>query len=649
MTFVPTYLWKEWRDHRAAIVAFALIVAALLVVAFTAIPGRWAVNPMLPTIAAYCGFAIAALAFGADVVPGESRRGRLGFLARLPGDLRVAFAAKLAFFVLALIGFSAFTYACTSAASALLCGGPWLPSISGKDLRPSGWIGLAAASWLFVVGCWLPRGTLALPAMVLAVAAFSAPAIAAFVLHPGLGLAPRELERALQWLAASGVVVAAVSFIGGLRHGGSWRRRLVCCVGSAAVAFVPIWGWSAQRVARFCHLDPSEPTFRLAAGAIGPGGRFAFVNGFHDLPASWPLVGGRGNSHALVLDLEEKSWREAGAPGDAFYGIGRHYNVTPWPLAVVADGADARFSASTEWKDACDGATGRSFTGEQWKALLRDHHALDEVMNRSTGFIVLPDGRHAWTAGFRVFVDGDDGAVGSPREFSNDPRDVWVAACGHGFVGSGAYFDCTRERTFVRRNIPGFVKAIRAGRWVVEPEKGAGTVRSDLALYDPDSGELSELKGLASSKEQIVGVERDGRLLVYVHREADEHGVMRDAGLVRLEPESGAREPLALPDGLAARASSLYARGFTADGDRLFSMSCIRPGEKGREYWAGMVLLRLDATTSEIRSVGPFEDLWTGILGCPDRDTVVLVDGQRRILRAHFDERPTETLFPFSR
>jgi hypothetical protein len=34
------------------------------------------------------------------------------------------------------------------------------------------------------------------------------------------------------------------------------------------------------------------------------------------------------------------------------------------------------------------------------------------------------------------------------------------------------------------------------------------------------------------------------------------------------------------------------------------------------------------------------------LVGCPDRDSIVLVDDGRRLVRAHFDGKPTDLLFP---
>src|SRR5262249_12317931 len=139
------------------------------------------------------GLVVAALAFGSDLVPGELRRNRLGFLARMPADFRTAFVAKLLFYVLALAGFAALAYVSTSFAGAAIRRGEWLPAVDWRGVRPLLDFALVGASWIFAVSCWLPRGTLALPAMALSLAAWGAPVLGAFLLHPEMKLRPDEL------------------------------------------------------------------------------------------------------------------------------------------------------------------------------------------------------------------------------------------------------------------------------------------------------------------------------------------------------------------------------------------------------------------------------------------------------------------------
>ncbi len=640
MILLSTWIWKEWRDHRGGIVAFALMAPALIALAIATIPGEWARNGLVPTYAGFAGFAIAALSFGADLVPGELRRGRLGFLARLPGDLWSAFVAKLVFFAVTLFSFAVWTYLCTSLASALFRDGPWFPEIPDKDLHPNGWILLAAASWMFAVSCWLPRGTLAFPAMVLSVAAFCAPVVGAFVMNRGMPLHAVELEWMLGWLALAGVLVAACSFIGGLRHGAPVRRRLLWCVGSAVLAFAPVWGWAGLRVAWFRHLDPGERTFRISACALGSGGRFAFVNGFHECRETHQQnVFGQpfSTSHALVIDLETGAWRRAGDPGNVFLACGQQFNSTPSPYVLLSERHHSRVPAEKEWKDGYTGATGRPLTGDDWKRVLQEYGALDAAVNRETGFIVLPDGRRAWTAGVRILAERAGAGV---EELPCEVRDVWTESLGHGFGGARVCYDCTRERSFERRRIPNRVKWIRAGRWILERWNGSGVVTIDFALLDPDTGEVTPLCGFDAATQRIATLEPDGRLVVSTDH-VEKAGKLRWATLSLLDPETGESTPLSLPGELDRRISSVAARGFVACGDRMLYIT--GNGDDGFcATWLGL----LDANSGRLRCAGPIHAESRGLLGCPEQDSVVVIEEDRRIVRAWFDGRPTETLFP---
>ena len=91
------YIWKEWRDHRTVVFGIAICVPLLLLIARFALPQNVVASEVFVQVAAWGTLAIAVLALGSDLVPGEVRRGRIPFLARMPADLGVAFAAKLVF------------------------------------------------------------------------------------------------------------------------------------------------------------------------------------------------------------------------------------------------------------------------------------------------------------------------------------------------------------------------------------------------------------------------------------------------------------------------------------------------------------------------------------------------------------------------
>ncbi len=105
---LPTYLWKEWRDHRAIVTGLFLAVPLQLANETLAVPEKVLNHHIFPPITALSCYFIALLSLGSDLLPGEARRQRLGFLRRLPADLTVPFFAKAIFFGAILTAFTGY-------------------------------------------------------------------------------------------------------------------------------------------------------------------------------------------------------------------------------------------------------------------------------------------------------------------------------------------------------------------------------------------------------------------------------------------------------------------------------------------------------------------------------------------------------------
>lgn len=645
MNALPTYLWKEWRDHRAIVVAYLVGAPLLIGIASLAIGKEWwSTRQDWPTIGAFVGFAVAALAFGADLVAGELRRRKLGFLARLPGDLSGAFVAKLAYFVAVLIGFAFWTYAAAAIASNGTRGSPWFPPLAWSKYATLWWAALVVAGWLLAVSSWMPRGTFALPATVLALAALLAPVFGAFASNPTMTLRPLEFETMAFWLALSGPFVAAASFTCGWRQGGTVRSRLAWSLGPAIIAFAPVWAWAGTRVHEHRHLDPSEASFRLHAAALGTGGRFAFVNGYHDLtsPTSSLRQPEWGASHPMIVELETGSWRAAGGPDHLFWSAYLSRNPAGVDEVMLLAGKhDARLPIASQCVDCFDGSTGLPLTGEQWKRLLRGARSDDSQLPHSSASTFLPDGRQVWVANWKIVERTRDGVQG---EVVPDIPDRWALPLGAGVEGENAWYDCTRRRAWRKQELASLfhqVVLVRAGRWIVV-KRNTATREGDLAntmLWDPETRELAPVPGLSGNL--LRGLHPDGRLLVV--ETASTEGAA--GAFVLLDPESGSRRDLPLPAPLAAKLHGGWLHGFTDSGDLLIKLYASSDDESPfrREVW----IVRLDPRKDVLACVGPFaRGVSPDFLGCPDRDTVLFVADDRQLLRAHFDGRPTETLFP---
>ena len=650
MTLFMTSLWKEWRDQRVAIVGFALVVPIVLGVAYGFAPGWWASQAAVPSFAALAGFAIAAIAFGADLVPGELRRGRLPFLARLPLDLRGAFAAKVAFFLAALASFTAWTYLNATAASALLRHGPWLPPFDWSGVGSLLPLLLIATSWLFAVSCWLQRGTLVLPGTAITLALFGAPVVLAFLLHPGMTPPVDEWLAAIGWLTVAGFGVAALSFLKGLRHGGPWRARLLWSIGPALAAFAPLYGWTGMRVAEFRRLDPSLESFRIAPVTVGRDGRYAFVNASHwhdSNDDAWLSRGGNRLSatHAMVIDLATGESHEAGEPSQHFRPLAPQFDGEPSPFVVLAADRLEFFPRygqrisdnASDFLDVFDVTSGRPISREQWKQLLLNGGALDQNLWAINTVVVAdaehPSGQRFWVRDRKIFHDDGAGVV---EELPTDGQSRWYCSRGHGFQGDSVLYDCTRRRAFRSDKIRQFVHFIRGGDWIIVSPI-AGKQYGEFKRLDPESGAIRPIAGL-EQRESVESLLCDGRLLVSGGAES---------GLALLDPERGERIDLVLPDQLGTdpnsrRITSAAGETVMPDGALMLSVWNHTIGERD----SIPRLVRIDVRRNEVAVAGPFESASYGVLGIVDRDTVIVVEDSRRIVRAHFDGRPNETLFP---
>ena len=153
MRTLRAYLWKEWRDQRSIVLGFLLAIPIPLTVLAFVLPPKMSGHPVYATIVGLGAIAIAALALGSELVPGEALRGTLGFLRRLPAGLATPLAAKLIVYGATVVLFGAYAFLLAG-----VLGGN--PGVFSDEALPFP-LPLAlpfVLLWIFAASCWIPRG-----------------------------------------------------------------------------------------------------------------------------------------------------------------------------------------------------------------------------------------------------------------------------------------------------------------------------------------------------------------------------------------------------------------------------------------------------------------------------------------------------------
>jgi hypothetical protein len=375
---VITHLWKEWRDHRAVILGIVALLPPVIFAALLLIPEGVVA---LPTAGAAAGLAVVALALGADLVPGEVRRGTLMFLRRLPGGLGPVFLAKAVLLVVALLLSGALGFGAANLAQ----------RVAGRPALALDWTyapeALAVVLWIFAVAMWLPRGELAVPATALCLGAFVLPMRMLLEWNPGLKLPVDAMTLGRWTLVPAGLLVAWLSFRGrrfGGAWGSAWRGLLV-----TLVLFTPAWGYVADRASDWRRFDPNDAQCRLWWGYVGTGGRYVFLNAFCG-----------GPSHAILVDLQTGDWRAVGAPRDLFE-VDAMVPVAPQP--VVWHQEESTREKGHVWRNYYDGATGERFKSGWSDMRVEEVEARRRPQKRPTQVAMPKD--------LTVLAVLDDGAV----------------------------------------------------------------------------------------------------------------------------------------------------------------------------------------------------------------------------------------------
>ncbi len=644
MNLLPTLLWKEWRDHRAALIGYCVGVPPLIAWGLSALSVAWRTAPLLPSAAAVGGIAIAALTLFGDLFAGEEQRGTIQLLRRLPSGLSKLFLAKLVFLLMTTALMGGVAWLATTAAATLLHGARFAPAPS-LPLRD--WLVLLfpLIAWIPAAAIWLSRATLALPAAALTLALFAGPIGFAVWLQPWLAPSKGELLVAYVVVTAAGPFIAGASFVLGRRRSARPIAPAVVGLVATLALFVPAYGWTGWRFVKGLVLEPAAATFRIngTAGALSRDGRFAWINAFH-VAESRDVAGitdydpeRDGPLHTVQVDLADGRWRPFGSLGAMVLAPGSLSERRNAAVVGLFRDSALRRRDLYERDEALllDAVTGEPLDATARAALLAASGATAGALLREACGLVLPDGRRVWRQDDQLMID--PGRVLPDSHFHNAPLFWSTGNAGFGVrVAEHELYDPSREKRY--RVAPELaVQFVRPGHWVVygwDPKGKRGTL-----AYDPESGATVPLLGSEPS-DFVSALLPDGRLLVRARL-----GSGRDAkgALVLLDPDSGAREELALelpPEALGmvwqptltgdgALVATLYGAN-VARFLRIELPADRRSGERARaEVTAPLEL--------------PCESI--GVVGADGR-AVIASEAGRRLVRVRFDGSPREQLFP---
>ncbi|MBL8843134.1 MAG: hypothetical protein JNL90_16560 [Planctomycetes bacterium] len=681
MTPFAVLVWKEWRGERRSIATLAGAAALLPVMGLLGareFAGRfglqhYAYDGGTATIVAQAALLAVALSLGAELLPGESRRGSIALLRRLPCGLLRPYLAKFALLIAVALATALVAWA-SACAAVRATGGVWFPPLDfGVSLLRgvSDLLLIAAVGALaFMASAWIGRATLALPVALLAVALALTPF---WLIHDdGRLLASAPTLVPLLWGAALlAPCVGALSFVVGRRRGGGELRSLAFGAGALALIALPVNGWRATRVAEWCSVDPQAESFRITDAifghALAANGRYAYLtvhHAFGDLvwserratrPEDWSYASNwgfpsDGPNHALQIDLADGSWREVGQPGDGVFvpQLGGVAQPTPF---IALEPFDSSSDAAAERCVLLDANDGTERSREPSRSRLRpftdrpERRELDRIFQ--TAF--LPDGRRAWFHRGEWVTETADGtlrtlpdsSIGGDRIVLASGVGVWMPRAGGAASDDETVeiYDLARERRYERSTQAPKV-IVRAGPWIVAGDSSQSPLQMapPWKLYDPDR-DVATPPPEAVANDTLLWIDDDGAALGGV---ADGNG--RIAQLFRIDPERGTREAIALPAWVDAMGNCFYAMQAVAR--TRAGTPIVRLLFWTRHGGAIPLCARWDRERRELQFVGDASLSSRPVVGCPDEESLLVIDDERRLVRLRFGSDAREVVFP---
>lgn len=280
-------IWKEWRDFRAVLLGVLGALGLLTLLAFLAFGARLASarGETLALLWLGVGALLLHLAVAAELWAGETRRGTLAVLQRLPHGVGRALLAKACFLLLAWVLVTGWQMATLALALRLapVAGLPPLPMLeAGGPFLLCAWLGLVPLAFGLLASTWLGRGGgAALGAFVL-LAAVGAPFLLLFSVHPwavALFVAHPADVRALSGLLLGALAVAIVaSVLLGHRHAQRPLKPFLVGAGVVGVLLAAGFAHARGRVDAYLNFDPASPGFVLLDARRDAGGRYLFLD-----------------------------------------------------------------------------------------------------------------------------------------------------------------------------------------------------------------------------------------------------------------------------------------------------------------------------------------------------------------------------------
>jgi len=296
-------LWREWREHRVALLMLLTVLPLLGCMAAWVPPRAVLADPLVQSGAALTFVVVLLVATGGELLGLERRGPGLRWLERLPSGLNTAFLAKLLF--LALTTTVVAVYGLGVERSLALLRGVTPKAIHWEPF--SFVAGVSLVVWTFACSAWALRGGLSILAAALVLAVIGFPVWR--VSDAGYTPTTAELATLLALLVPGALLGAWLGFVRGARRGGGTLGSALFGLAPAAAVLALSAGWSGMRMAERETFDPRAPGFLWHTVMVTNDGRVAFVHG-QNQARGWKLDA--MPEYALRIDLEHGSFETLG-------------------------------------------------------------------------------------------------------------------------------------------------------------------------------------------------------------------------------------------------------------------------------------------------------------------------------------------------